>query len=109
MLARLVIGGVNGGELRQEPIDVPLSGHPLLVHHDHLRDERRNADGHRVGDAEGSVVLRMTGGYDGSVARSEWEVVDGSGTGALAGMRGAGISEATSDGTPVYRLDYDLR
>jgi hypothetical protein len=51
----------------------------------------------------------MTGGYDGTVARSEWEVVDGSGTGALAGMRGAGISEATSDGTPVYRLDYDLR
>ena len=63
----------------------------------------------RVGDAEGSVVLRMTGGYDGTVARSEWEVVDGSGTGALAGMSGAGISEATSDGTPVYRLDYDLR
>jgi hypothetical protein len=63
----------------------------------------------RVGDAEGSVVLRMTGGYDGTVARSEWQVVDGSGTGAFDGLRGSGVSEATSEGTPTYTLDYDLR
>ena len=30
-----------------------------------------------IGDAEGSIVLRMSGGYDGSVARSDWEVVVG--------------------------------
>ena len=62
----------------------------------------------RIGDAEGSIVLRMTGGYDGTVARSEWEVVDGTGTGALAGLRGSGVSEASSDGTPMYTLEYVL-
>ena len=62
----------------------------------------------RIGDAEGSIVLRMTGGYDGTVARSEWEVVDGTGTGALAGLRGSGVSEASSDGTPTYTLEYVL-
>ena len=62
----------------------------------------------RIGDAEGSIVLRMTGGYDGTIARSEWEVVDGTGTGALAGLRGRGVSEASSDGTPTYTFDYAL-
>ena len=62
----------------------------------------------RIGDAEGSMVLRMTGGYDGTIARSEWEVVDGTGTGALAGLRGRGVSEASSDGTPTYTFDYAL-
>jgi hypothetical protein len=59
-----------------------------------------------IGDAEGSVVLRMTGGYDGTVARSQWEVIDG--TGAFDKLSGTGVMEATSDGTPKYALDYDL-
>lgn len=62
----------------------------------------------RVGDAAGSIVLRMSGGYDGSVARSEWVVAEGAGTGALEGLSGSGVSEATSDGTPTYSLEYDL-
>ena len=61
-----------------------------------------------VGDAEGSVVARITGRYDGTVSRSEWAVIDGAGTGALAGMTGSGVSEATSDGSLSYSLDYDL-
>jgi len=61
-----------------------------------------------VGDAEGSIVLRVTGGYDGTVARSEWAVVEGVGTGALEGLAGSGVSEATADGTVTYSLDYDL-
>jgi hypothetical protein len=61
-----------------------------------------------AGDAKGSVVLRITGGYDGTVARSEWTVVEGAGTGALESMTGSGVSEATSDTTPTYSLDYDL-
>jgi hypothetical protein len=59
-----------------------------------------------IGDAEGSVVLRMTGGYDGTVARSQWEVIDG--TGSFDKLSGTGSMEATSDGTPSYALDYDL-
>ena len=46
----------------------------------------------RIGDAEGSIVLRMTGGYDGTIARSEWEVVDGTGTGRPSPVCGAGRS-----------------
>ena len=61
-----------------------------------------------IGDAEGSIVLRMSGGYDGSVARSDWEVVVGTGTGALEGMTGSGVFEAPSDGTPSYTFDYEL-
>src|SRR5690349_24955957 len=30
-----------------------------------------------IGGKHGSIVLRMTGGYDGTMARSEWSVVDG--------------------------------
>jgi Protein of unknown function (DUF3224) len=58
--------------------------------------------------AEGSIVLRITGGYDGEVARSDWEVVDGTGTGAFEQMRGTGVMEATRSGTPSYTLDYEL-
>ena len=61
-----------------------------------------------IGDAEGSIVLRMSGGYDGSVARSHWEVVVGTGTGALEAMTGSGVFEAPSDGTPSYTFDYEL-
>jgi Protein of unknown function (DUF3224) len=61
-----------------------------------------------IGDAEGSVVLRVTGGYDGTVARSEWTVVDGTGTGALERLAGSGASDATSDEPPRYTLEYEL-
>ena len=61
-----------------------------------------------IGDAEGSIVLRMSGGYDGSVARSDWEVVVGTGTGVLEAMTGSGVFEAPSDGTPSYTFDYEL-
>jgi Protein of unknown function (DUF3224) len=61
-----------------------------------------------LGDAEGSIVLRMSGGYDGEVAHSDWEVVDGTGTGAFEQMRGTGAMDATSSGMPSYTLDYEL-
>jgi len=61
-----------------------------------------------VGGRAGSVVLRMTGGYDGTVARSRWEAVAGAGTGDLESLRGTGQSDATSDAPPPYSLDYDL-
>src|SRR5262249_17265283 len=46
----------------------------------------------RLGDREGSFVLRSIGGYDGPQATAELSVVPGSGTGELAGLRGAGRS-----------------
>jgi hypothetical protein len=62
----------------------------------------------KLGDAEGSIVLRISGGYDGHLARSNWEVVDGTGTGAFEQLRGSGVMEATSSGTPSYTLEYEL-
>jgi hypothetical protein len=54
----------------------------------------------------GSFVLQNTGEFDGMVARGPWSVVEGSGTGELEGIRGAGGFEAGQEAT--YNLDYDL-
>jgi hypothetical protein len=35
-------------------------------------------------------VLRLDGGFEGGAARTTWTVVEGSGTGDLAGLRGEG-------------------
>ena len=57
---------------------------------------------------EGSTVLRLTGGYDGEVARTDLEVVAGAGTGGLERLHGSGRWEAGRDGTQHYALDYEL-
>jgi hypothetical protein len=62
----------------------------------------------KLGKADGSIVLRMTGGFDGSVARSRWEAIPGTGTGGLEHLTGSGTSDATSDSPPPYTLDYEL-
>ena len=38
----------------------------------------------------GSFVLRLGGGFEGGAARTTWTVVEGSGTGDLAGLQGEG-------------------
>jgi hypothetical protein len=38
----------------------------------------------------GSFVLRLDGGFEGGAARTTWTVVEGSGTGDLAGLQGEG-------------------
>ena len=56
----------------------------------------------------GSFVLRMNGTFDGSVARGDWHVVDGSGTGDLTGLTGTGRMEAPMGATATFVLDYDV-
>jgi hypothetical protein len=60
----------------------------------------------RVGDRSGSFVLRSVGNYDGKTARSEMEVVEGSGTGELGGLRGAGRFSAEHGPQGSLELDY---
>ncbi|HEX2047368.1 MAG TPA: DUF3224 domain-containing protein [Acidimicrobiales bacterium] len=60
----------------------------------------------RLAGPSGSFVLENTGEFDGTVARGEWSVVAGSGTGELEGLRGAGGFEAGQEAT--YTLDYEL-
>jgi hypothetical protein len=62
-------------------------------------------DGHA-----GSFVLRSHGTYDGATARVQFHVVEGSGTGELAGLTGTAESASTHDDYPFMPLTlrYDL-
>ena len=42
------------------------------------------------------------------IARRTLEIVPGSGTGDLAGIRGEGVSAATSEPPGTLTLDYDI-
>lgn len=64
----------------------------------------------RIGDREGSFVVRSVGTYDGSEARSDGEVVPGSGTGDFVGLQGRYTSVSTHDDYPnqPYTFEYEL-
>ena len=56
----------------------------------------------------GSCVMVSDGTYSDGEARGTWRVIEGSGTGALAGLRGSGTSVATSQPPGTFTLDYEL-
>ena len=64
----------------------------------------------RIGERSGTFVIRETGTYDGTEARSEGEIVEGSGTGDFAGLRGRHSSVSTHADYPnkPFTLEYDL-
>jgi hypothetical protein len=62
----------------------------------------------RVGDKEGSFVLRGFGTYDGHEARTELEVVLGSSQGELVGLAGSGVAVAGHGSTGTYQFDLEL-
>ena len=64
----------------------------------------------RIGDRSGSFVIQSTGTYDGAEARSEGEVVAGSGTGDFAGIRGRHTSVSTHADYPnkPFTFEYDI-
>jgi hypothetical protein len=57
---------------------------------------------------EGSVVLESSGSFDGTEAAWTWTVVEGSGTGRWAGMRGEGRFRAPHGPTATFSLDYSF-
>jgi Protein of unknown function (DUF3224) len=57
---------------------------------------------------EGSFVLQADGEYASGEARSRWQVVEGSGTGGLAGLTGSGEAVASATPPGSFTLDYDL-
>lgn len=61
-----------------------------------------------LGGRAGSFVLRVDGGYDGTNASATWTVVEGSGTGELAGLEGSGGFSAPPGSTAEVTLDYGL-
>jgi Protein of unknown function (DUF3224) len=59
-------------------------------------------------DRRGSFVLTAEGEHDGSSSRIRWQVVEGSGSGDLAGITGEGGMEAPGGPGGTYRLDYSV-
>jgi len=62
----------------------------------------------QIDGRSGEFVLRADGTFAGGEARSQWEVVEGSATGELAGLRGAGSSAATSEPPGTFTFGYEL-
>ncbi|HEY2507499.1 MAG TPA: DUF3224 domain-containing protein [Streptosporangiaceae bacterium] len=64
-----------------------------------------------VGDlagATGSFVVQAEGEFVAGEARSRWQVISGSGTGGLAGLRGAGEAVASATPPGTFTFDYEL-
>lgn len=61
-----------------------------------------------LGGAEGSFVVRADGEFADGEARSNWQVIEGSATGALAGLTGNGSSVATHIPPGTFEFDYAI-
>ena len=62
-----------------------------------------------LGGRSGSFVLRLDGGFQDGAARTTWTVVEGTGTGDLAGLRGEGGYLAKQAAAEVaYELRWSL-
>jgi hypothetical protein len=62
----------------------------------------------RVGERSGSFVIEATSDHDGKQSSGAWRILDGTGSGELAGISGTGRFEASGGRTVSYRLDYEL-
>jgi len=62
----------------------------------------------RLEGHSGSFVLQHHGGYADGTASGEFEVVEGSASGELAGLRGHGNAIARKDGSTEFSLEYEL-
>ena len=59
----------------------------------------------KIAGRQGSFVLRGKGDFDGTTARGEMEIVDGSGTAGLAGITGTARSVSTHADYPYMPLE----
>jgi hypothetical protein len=61
-----------------------------------------------VGERDGSFVIEATSDHDGKQSSGVWRILDGTGSGELAGISGSGSFQAGGGRTVSYRLDYEL-
>lgn len=61
-----------------------------------------------LGGVDGSFVARADGEFVDGTAITRWEVIEGSGTGGLAGLTGRGQATATATPPGTYTFDYEL-
>lgn len=62
----------------------------------------------RIGDRQGSFVLQHQGEFRAGKAIGTLTIIPGSGTGDLAGLKGAGSYTATDVQPTPFTLEYDL-
>jgi len=62
----------------------------------------------KLAGLRGSFVVRADGTFENGEARTNWEVVDGSATDDLRGLRGTGTAVTTSTSGGDFALDYEL-
>jgi hypothetical protein len=62
----------------------------------------------RLSGRSGSFVIEATSDHDGKQSSGTWRILDGTGSGDLAGIAGTGGFEATGGRTVSYRLEYEL-
>src|SRR6476469_7201243 len=89
----LLISYVDGDPAKPETLVGPYTGYELAEA--------------RIGDRSGTFVLAAAGDHRGGVAKTEVTVVERSGTGDLAGIRGSG-SYAADAMEYSLKLDYTL-
>jgi hypothetical protein len=93
-------GGIEGdGSIEWLMCYLP-TGTARMVGHQRIEG---SVDGRR-----GSFLMEAIGEHDGTGSAAAWRIIDGSGTGDLAGIRGEGGFEAPGGKTVAYHLDYDL-
>ena len=61
-----------------------------------------------LGGKKGDFVLRADGTFSDGQARTYWQVVDGSATGGLEGLRGSGTAVTTGGSGGDFTFDYEL-
>jgi len=62
----------------------------------------------QLAGVDGSFVVQADGEFADGEARSRWQIIEGSGTGGLAGLTGSGSAVATATPPGSFRLEYDL-
>ncbi len=62
----------------------------------------------KLAGREGSFVVRADGTFEGGEAKTIWEVVAGSASGDLHGLRGTGVAISTGGSGGTFALDYEL-
>jgi len=93
-------GGIEGdGSIEWLMCYLP-TGTARMVGHQRIEG---SIDGRR-----GSFMMEAVGEHDGTSSAAAWRIIDGTGTGDLAGISGEGGFEAPGGKTVTYHLDYDL-
>jgi hypothetical protein len=93
-------GGVTGDGVADYLMVYPTSDTATFV-------GLQQIDG-QIDGRHGSVVLEVTGKFEGGVASGNWSVVKGTTTGELRGLSGQGGYVSKSDGSAEVTLDYDI-